>query len=204
MNDNSSKEWTAFELNILKKSKDKTAKEIQQIIKNRSLLAIRSKKAQIVGPKYNHSEWTVDEDEVIKKFGGTLSVKELTKKIPNKSFYRISDRRLKLLGDISAFTGEWSKEENEILNKNKNEKFSKIKSLFPNKNSLQIRRKMEALFGRRRDKYQWSQDEIKILIDNQKLNNEDLLKVLPNKSLKRLRKAKKEYCVTDYNPWLIQ
>ena len=30
---------------------------------------------------------------------------------------------------------------------------------------------------------------------------EDLLKVLPNKSLKRLRKAKKEYCVTDYNPW---
>ena len=145
MNDNSSKEWSDFELNILKKSKDKTAKEIQKIIKNRSLGAIRAKKTQVVGAQNDFSEWTREEDEILKQFGDTLSVKELTKKIPNKSFHRISDRRLKLLGNISQYVGNWSKKEIEILNKSKNEKFSKIKALFPNKNSLHIRRKIETI-----------------------------------------------------------
>ena len=85
-----------------KKPKDKTAKEIQKIIKNRSLGAIAAKKAKVVGAQNDFSEWTREEDEILKQFGDTLSVKELTKKIPNKSFHRISDRRLKLLGNISV------------------------------------------------------------------------------------------------------
>jgi superfamily II DNA or RNA helicase len=201
MSDNPSKEWTDFELAILKKSKNKTAKEIQEIIKNRSLGAIRTKKAQVLGPIYNHSDWTDEEDSIIKKFGDTLSVKELTKKIPNKSFYRISDRRLKLLGDISQYTGKWSNQEIDVLKNNQNQKFSKIKTLFPDKNSLQIRRKIEALFGRRRDKYHWSQDEIKILINNPRLNNKELLKILPNKTLKLIKRERKKYQTTDYNLW---
>jgi superfamily II DNA or RNA helicase len=201
MNDNSSKEWSDFELNILKKSKDKTAKEIQKIIKNRSLGAITAKKAKVVGAQNDFSEWTREEDEILKQFGDTLSVKELTKKIPNKSFHRISDRRLKLLGNISQYAGNWSKEEIEILNKSKNDKFSKIKALFPNKNSLHIRRKIEALFGNRTDKYHWTQDEIKILINNSNLSNEDLLKILPNKTLKQIKKANLEYKTSDYNFW---
>jgi hypothetical protein len=201
MNDNSSREWSDFELNILKKLKDKTAKEIHEIIKNRSIGAIRSKKSQIFGSQINNSEWTDEEDEVIKKFGDTLSVKELTKKIPDKSFYRISDRRLKLLGNISNYVGDWSEKEIKILSKCKSLKFSKIKVLFPNRNLLQLRRKMEALFGRREDKYQWSQDEIKILINNQKLKNIDLLKLLPNKNIKLIIAARKKYVTLDYNIW---
>ena len=71
-------------------------------------------------------EWNDKELKILKDMGKDASMKELQDALPNKSYYSIQGKKLKLLG--GRFNkSSWSTEEDEILKANRFKLNSKIK-----------------------------------------------------------------------------
>lgn len=89
-------------------------------------------------------EWNDKELKILKDMGKDASMKELQDALPNKSYYSIQGKKLKLLG--GRFNkSSWSTEEDEILKANRFKLNSKIKELLPNKSISQIRLRKKKL-----------------------------------------------------------
>lgn len=177
--------WSKNETEILKKFGEKlTLKKLLEKLPNRTKSSI-SRKRQVLFKKTikkRTNPWTLKEEELLKKIAPDLTLGELSKKFPNKSFDRVRDKRLSLLGEINEYHGTWTTEEEDILKKNINLKLARLEPLFPDKLKIHIQRKRFHMTGKTTGTGIWSEDEVKILKDNRKLHNRELVKLLNNKT----------------------
>ena len=128
------------------------------------------------------AEWSDKELKILKDMGKDASMKELQDALPNKSYYSIHGKKLKLLG--SRFNkSSWSAEEDEKLKANRFKLNSKIKELLPNKSISQIRLRKKKLdisyYGNRLSK----KDEKYIKKNYRNFTDEEIAKKLDNKIL---------------------
>jgi len=185
--------WSKDETDILIKFGEKLSlKKLLEKLPNRTKSSI-SRKRQVLFKKTMKKRvnpWTLKEEELLKKIAPDLTLGELSKKFTNKSFDRVRDKRLSLLGDINEYHGEWTKEEELLLANNSNLKLAKLEKIFPYKLRIHIQRKRFHMTGKTTGTGIWSESELKILNDNRKLNNIELTKLIKGKTEKQIQQKR--------------
>ena len=185
--------WSNEETKTLKEFGEKiTLKELVKKFSNRSKSSISRKKQSIFKRpiKKRVNPWTEKEEEILKKIAPDLTLSELSKKFTNKSFDRVRDKRLSLLGDINEYHGKWTKEEELLLTNNSNLKLAKLEKIFPQKLRIHIQRKRFHMTGKTIGTGIWSESELTILNDNRKLNNNELSKLIKEKTEKQIQQKR--------------
>ena len=140
--------------------------------------------------------WSKKENEILKKYGSSLEVGELVKKIPNKSKHAIYKQK-KLLGIKSADLKKynWTNKENKILKEFSNKlTVSELRLKLPNKPDFEIFRQRAKLGLKSATEInKWSQKEINLLKKiGGKFKGKDLVKFFPNRKIFTIQRKRKE------------
>ena len=119
------------------------------------------------------SVWYKEELKTLKKLGKKASMKQLQEALPNKSYYSIQDKKLKLVGGRFDRT-EWSSEEDRVLRDNQFKLYKELVNLLKNKTIWQIKSRKKKL-GLSYKESRLSKKDIEIIKRNYlNLNDEEL------------------------------
>ena len=96
-------DWSKEEIKLIKELGPKiTLRELAEKFPSKTVSQVKTMRIKTIGHKQDKTKWTQEEDAIILKYGKEKSVKELIKLLPTiRSFYKVSDRRLKLIGKVN-------------------------------------------------------------------------------------------------------
>ena len=180
--------WSKEEITILKKfGSSLHLSSLLEKLPNKSRDSIykQKRKLGIKSADLKKFIWTKKENEILSKYGSSVSASEIHKKIPNKPIFEIYRQRNKLRIK-SPYIDVWSKKEIETL-KEKGPKY-KAKDLikfFKNKSELQIsrmRKKLGIKISKSLIYGSETKQELKIIKDNILKEDKDIAKLLVNRT----------------------
>ena len=196
-------DWSKEDIKIIKQlGPETTLKELALNFPDKTISQVKGMRIKTIGNKQDKTKWTKEEDAIILKYGKEKSVKELIDLLPiKKSFYKVSDRRLKLIGNVRDEYAEWPKQEDNILIENKYLTLGEYEKLLNFKfNQIQIKRRKQALNLTNR-RIVWTIEEIILLKDNRKKPLSELSKLITTKSEKQIDNYKKRFGIRKVEPW---
>jgi len=136
---------------ILIDNYSKYGKKVMELLPHMTENQIKHRASQL-GLKFDNKPWTKEEYRILDEDYGVLPMKELMKKLPNRSKTAILSK-VHCLGLTSNRGVDWSKEEDEKLYLLYPEWGSKMFNQLPNKSNMQIIRRIKQLGIKKEDSF---------------------------------------------------